>query len=132
MVRPSILLLLPLVAAGCAGPQRARVTPVEASGVAMAAAAQVKRCYRWPQVPSAGRRIITRLHVRFSPDGALAATPQIVYQQGVTPENSPYAALMAEAASMAVMRCSPLHLPPELHRGGWDSIDLTFSLRLLV
>jgi hypothetical protein len=98
----------------------------------MAAAAQVKRCYRGPRVPTSGKRIVTRLRVRYAADGTLVATPQIVYQQGVTAENSPYAVPMAEAATMAVLRCSPLHLPAELHRGGWDSIDLTFSPRALV
>jgi hypothetical protein len=83
-------------------------------------------------VPSAGRRIVTRLRVSFSPDGMLAATPELVSQQGVTPENRFYAGPMAQAASMAVIRCSPLRLPAELHRGGWDSFDLTFSPKVLV
>jgi hypothetical protein len=97
-----------------------------------AAADQVRRCYRQPRVPAAGKRIVTRLRVRFAVDGRLVDTPLLVSQQGVTPENSPYAESMAEAATMAVIRCAPLRLPPELHHGGWDSFDLTFSPRAIV
>jgi hypothetical protein len=38
---------------------------------------------------------------------------------------------MAEAASMAVIRCAPLHLPAELYRTGWGEMDLTFSPQAL-
>ncbi|MBV8687551.1 MAG: hypothetical protein JOZ90_16165 [Alphaproteobacteria bacterium] len=147
MARPPLLALL--VLGGCAAgpgtpwqrgiePDRVattgtRILPSDrASEATMAAARQVKRCYRSPGVPSAGRRIVTRLRVRYAADGRLEEAPQLVEQQGVTPDNQAYAAPMAEAASMAVLRCSPLHLPPELHRGGWDTFDLTFSPNVLV
>jgi hypothetical protein len=133
MALRSAFLFLPLLAGGCVQPPPRRMLVVDAAAtaVASAAAAQVKRCYRAPRVPSAGKRIVTRLRVRFTPDGMLAGVPQLVFQQGVTPENASYAAPMAEAASMAVILCAPLHLPPELHRGGWDALYLTFSPRAL-
>jgi hypothetical protein len=34
---------------------------------------------------------------------------------------------MAEAAIESVLRCAPLRLPPDVHRGAWVTIDLTFS-----
>jgi len=103
-----------------------------AAGQAMAAAAmQVRRCYRDPAVPSVAKRIVTHVRVRYAPDGVLIGLPAIVSQQGVTAANQDYAERMAEAASLAVIRCSPLHLPPELHRGGWDEFDLVFSHALL-
>lgn len=148
MVRLPLLTILPLAAAACVpgAPYRwsqpsayrfqattgTRIRAAQADAVTMAAADQVRRCYRSPRVPSAGRRIVTRLRVRYAADGRLEETPQLVAQEGVTPENQLYAAPMAEAASMAVLRCAPLRLPPELHRGGWDNFDLVFSPRVMV
>ena len=91
------------------------------------AAQQVRRCYRAPRVASDGQQIITRLRVRLTPDGALAGLPRLLVQSGVTPANRPYAGPMAEAAIAAVMRCTPLHLPPALYLNGWSDFDLTFS-----
>ena len=103
-----------------------------AAGEAMvSAAAQVRRCYREPQVPSAAKRIVTHVRVRYGPDGVLIGEPWIVAQQGVNPANQAYAGRMAAAASLAVIRCSPLRLPAELYRGGWDEFDLTFAHALL-
>jgi len=76
-------------------------------------AEQVRRCYRYPRMPSAGRRIVTRLLVRYAPDGMVVGLPLLVWQQGVTPETRPYAGRMAEAAKQAVVRCSPVSLPEE-------------------
>lgn len=155
MIRPFLLIALPVAAGACAGTapgasdapggfyrysttgtrlrSEAEVRAAEqANAVAMAAAGQVKRCYRSPRVPTAGRRIVTHLRVRYSADGMLEETPQVLSQEGVTAENQAYAQPMAEAASMAVVRCTPLRLPAELHRGGWDNFDLTFSPVIVV
>jgi hypothetical protein len=119
-------------AAGCAAlPQPAGPDPLQVSAAIGAAAEQVKRCYRAPRVASAGKQIATRLRVRFAPDGSLAGLPSVVGQTGVTAVNRAYASRMAEAASLAVIRCAPLHLPPELYESGWDELDLTFSPRRL-
>jgi hypothetical protein len=99
---------------------------VEAKVIADAAA-QVKRCYRSPRVTSDGRRISTRIAVRYAPDGSVLGLPVLVSQSGVTPENQMYADDMAEAAIASVVRCSPLHLPPELYELGWNAFELTFS-----
>lgn len=99
---------------------------VEAKVIADAAA-QVKRCYRSPRVTSDGRRITTRLSVRYAPDGSVLGLPTIVSQSGVTPENRMYADDMAEAAIASVVRCSPLRLPAELYALGWQAFELTFS-----
>lgn len=104
----------------------------KAAGAAMGAAAeQVRRCYRTPRIASAGKQISTRLRVRFAPDGTLAALPAVVAQSGVTAANLAYAGRMAEAASMAVVKCAPLRLPPESYQSGWREFDLTFSPRAL-
>lgn len=103
----------------------------EANRIVADAAEQVRRCYRAPKVPTSGRRIVTRLRVRYTPEGQLAALPAVVAQNGVTPENQAYASKMAQAASMAVIRCSPVNLPLELYTDGWEDFYLTFSPRML-
>ena len=91
------------------------------------AAAQVKRCYRSPKVLGEGRRITTRLAVRYAPDGSIIGLPVVLSQSGVTPGNAIFADAMAQAAIESVVRCSPLHLPPELYAFGWNAFEQTFS-----
>ena len=123
-----LLMLLPvLLSTGCAMSPTARVDPVLVSRATADAAAQVKRCYRTPKVMGEGKRIATRLHVRYAPDGTLAGLPAVIGQTGVTPSNQLFADEMAEAAIESVVRCSPLKLPPELYQLGWNSFELTFS-----
>jgi hypothetical protein len=43
----------------------------------------------------------------------VAGIPSILSQRGITPANQAYAAKMAEAAGLAVMRCAPLKLAPD-------------------
>jgi hypothetical protein len=116
---------------GCASTRAAfesRRLPAEIEAKVIAdAAAQVKRCYRAPRVTSDGRRISTRLSVRYAPDGSVVGLPVVLSQSGVTAENQMYADDMAEAAIASVVRCSPLRLPPELYALGWNAFELTFS-----
>lgn len=117
-----------LALGACASASTARrVAPALVAKVTADAAAQVKRCYRAPKVFGAGRRISTRLAVRYAPDGSVVGLPMVVSQSGVTPENQIFAGAMAEAAIASVVRCSPLHLPPELYQMGWNNFELTFS-----
>lgn len=105
-----------------AGPDRAAVLRATQQ-----AAGQVRPCYRAPKVIRAARAIGTTLVVRYAVDGMLIGLPRVVRQSGVTPENAVHAGRMAEAASLAVMRCQPISLPPELYERGWDEFELTFS-----
>ena len=124
---PSLALPLPLAACVATTSLYSDVSIAAADRAVTSAAAQVKRCYRDPVAPSAARYIVTRLRVHFAADGTLIGLPRMVSQQGVTPSNQAYANRMAEAASLAIMRCSPLRLPVAAHRGGWDEFDLIFS-----
>lgn len=122
-----------LALSGCASVQPSdRPNLAAANRIVADAAQQVRRCYRAPKVPTSGRQIATRLRVRYTVEGQLAMLPAVVSQNGVTPENAAYASRMAQAASMAVIRCSPVNLLPELYVGGWDDFYLTFSPRVLV
>ncbi len=121
------LLIGLLASAGCVSTAPEPRAGLLTAQVTAEAAAQVRRCYRQPRIPHAGRQIITRLRVRYGPDGALAGLPSVVWQSGVTADNRLYAVPMAEAAMAAVIRCAPIHLPPDYYVKGLDEIDLTFS-----
>jgi hypothetical protein len=131
--RAATFLLAVVLIGGCAPlPDRAsqRVGVSQRAMIQSAlsrAASQVRGCYRAPRVSFRGRQIVTRLRVRFTPDGELAGIPTVMFQDGVTPENRSYAQRMAQAAIEAVMRCTPLQLPPALYRDGWSVFELTFS-----
>jgi len=121
--------------AGCAHQQperRARVDPAVARQVLASAAAQIRRCYRSPRASTSARRIVTRIAIRLNADGTLAELPVIVSQSGVNDANGPEAPRMAEAASLAIIRCAPLKLPPEHYGRVWRSFELTFSPALRV
>ena len=127
-VRRAFLCLPLALVGGCVSPRRdSRLDPTAVSRVVATVAVQVRRCYRPPPVSHAGRQISTRLRVRYGPDGTPTGIPLVLAQNGVTPDNQPYAGAMAEAAIESVLRCSPLHLPAELYPGGWDELELTFS-----
>jgi hypothetical protein len=122
---PALLLL-----AGCvSAPRPPGPDPVLVRRLAQAAADQVRRCYQRPRVASEANQIVTRLRVRFTAEGQLAALPELVWQRSVTPAAAPYAPRMLEAASLAIIRCAPIRLPPEVYAGGWDELEFTFSPR---
>lgn len=125
--RPFRLLLLLLALAGCATADSGKPDPALVARVVSDAASQVKRCYRTPRVARPARQIVTRIRVRFAPDGTLGAEPEVIGQSGITPANQVFAPQMAQAAIQSVVRCAPLVLPPELYEFGWNEFDLTFS-----
>jgi hypothetical protein len=122
------IVALSMLLSACAGPAaRVRGRSPTAQRVSAEVAEQVRRCYRSPRVPSVGRGIVSRLLVRYTPDGTLVGLPLLVEQQGITPGSQPYAGRMIEAAKLAVIRCSPIRLPPELGKRSWSDFYLTFS-----
>ncbi len=124
---PAVMLLA--VAGGCMPVVRgtvARHDPLAQQLIALAAA-RIQRCYSMPRLGHAARQIETKLSVRYAPDGSLAAVPELVAQRGVTDANRADAGRVAEAAVAAVIRCTPLNLPPEHYRDGWDMFELSFS-----
>jgi len=124
------MLALTMFLPACAEPApQVRARSPAALAVSAAVAEQVRRCYRAPRVPSAGRNIVTRLYARYTADGILVGFPLLVSQQGLTSEGRPYAGRMAEAAKQAVLRCSPVRLPPQTGKGRASEFFLTFSPR---
>ncbi|HEX8063593.1 MAG TPA: hypothetical protein VF535_10290 [Allosphingosinicella sp.] len=119
-----------LLLSACAGPSARLGSPSPAAlAVSAAVAEQVRRCYRAPRVPSSGRNIVTRVFARYTADGMLVGVPLLVSQQGLTSESLPYAGRMAEAAKLAVLRCSRVHLPQQANRKRDSDFFLTFSPR---
>ena len=124
------MLALSTLLSACAEPSAPlRAQSPAAVRVSAAVAEQVRRCYRAPRVPSAGRGIVTRLFARYTGDGMLVGLPMLVSQEGLTPESRPYAGRMAEAARLAVMRCNPVRLPPQANKRRGSDFFLTFSPR---
>ncbi len=123
---------LAIASVGCAaGSSRADFAGARIPTEIMASAAdQVRRCYRNPR--GGPRSIGTRLRVRLNQDGSLAGLPVLLSQSGVTPTNRMFAARMAEAASLAVIRCAPLRLPAQYYAQGWQEFELVFSPRVRV
>jgi len=121
-------LAVPLLLCACAEPPaRVQASSPAARQASAVVAEQVRRCYRAPRIPSAGRGIATRLLVRYAPDGALVGIPLLVWQQGLTPQSQPYAGRMSEAARLAVIQCSPVSLPEGLGNRRATDFYLTFS-----
>ena len=125
-MRHAILALLALVAA-CAPARPAGPDPAVVRQLLSSAAAQVKRCYRVSRLGAAARQIGTVLAVHYAADGTLAGPPRLVRQTGITPANDSFAERMAEAATLAVVRCQPLRLPAEQY-SLWDDFELTFTM----
>ena len=112
-------------------PRAATVSAQAMAGLAAAIAAQVKPCYVVPAGGTDSGNIITVLRLRFNADGSVSTEPRIAEQSGVTESNQAYARQIGEAARRAVLRCSPLRLPAELYKGGWEDIEFVFNPRLM-
>jgi outer membrane biosynthesis protein TonB len=112
-------------------PRAATVDARAMAGLAAAIAAQVKPCYVVPSGGTDSGNIVTVLRLRFKPDGSTATPPAIVEQNGVGDSNRAYAQQMGDAAKRAVLRCSPLRLPAELYKGGWEDIEFVFNPRMM-
>ena len=126
----SMLVLVPATLLSACAVRPAEAPSPSDQRLSASVAAQVRRCYRSPRIPSAGRRIVTRLLVRYAPDGTLAGLPILIGQDGITPDIRFYAPRMAEAAKQAVVRCSPVSLPAGHGKAAGIEFYLTFSPQL--
>ena len=66
------------------------------------------------------------LRIELQRDGSVIGRPTVVSQTGATAGNADYARAFAETARRAVLRCSPLKLPPEMFEA-WKSFELNFD-----
>jgi hypothetical protein len=105
---------------------RATISGIQMRGLASAIAAQVKPCYVIPTGGTDAASIISIMRLRFNQDGSVDGRPSVTAHEGVTGTNQGYVRQMDDAAIRAVLRCSPLKLPPELYEGGWEDIEFAF------
>lgn len=96
-------------------------------GLAAALARQFKPCYELGSLQgTSAMSIVTTLRLRYKPDGTVALAPQMVEQTGIEASNRSYSQQMSDIAKRAVLRCSPVRLPEELYKGGWEDFQLRF------
>ncbi len=109
-----------------AAPKAATVDPRAAATLAQAIQAQVAPCWNPPIGGADVKRMTVIIRADFAADGSVIGTPSVVSQTGVTAGNSDYARAFAETARRAVLRCSPLKLPPKLY-DLWRSVEINFD-----
>ncbi|MCA3255029.1 MAG: hypothetical protein INF91_05385 [Alphaproteobacteria bacterium] len=92
---------------------------------------QVAPCWNPPIGGAEVGRMTVQLRIQMAKDGRVLGTPQIIGQTGVTAANSTFAKAFAESARRAVLRCSPLTLPPDLY-DAWKLFELNFDPRQML
>jgi hypothetical protein len=65
-------------------------------------------CWSPPPMAPEGERYVADVRVIFNPDGSLSGQPQLL-----NPPKDPAWRAHAESAVRAVLKCNPLHLPPQ-------------------
>ena len=103
----------------------ARADPRAAAAIAAAIRAQVYPCWSPPFGGGAGK-VTALLRLEINRDGSISGRPAIVSQTGVTASNGDYARAFAETARRAVLRCSPLKLPPDSY-DQWKAVEINFD-----
>ena len=107
-------------------PKTARVDPRAAATLAQAIQAQVAPCWNPPIGGADVRKMQVVIRADYGKDGRVIGTPVVVSQTGVTAGNNDYSRAFAETARRAVLRCSPLTLPPKLY-DLWKSVEINFD-----
>jgi len=87
---------------------------------------QVAPCWNPPIGGAEAGKMTVQLRIQMGKDGRVLGAPQVIGQTGVTAANSVYAKAFAESARRAVLRCSPLTLPPDLYES-WKLFELNFD-----
>lgn len=108
-------------------PRAAAINAQAMAGLAAAITRQFKPCYELGSLQGTpAMSILTVLRLRYNSDGTVAVPPALVEQTGVDSSNGEYARQISEVARRAVLRCTPIRLPPDLYEGGWDDFELRF------
>ncbi len=116
-----------------AGAQTSGAQRLDARTVAsleQAIRAQLRHCWNPPIGGADVANMTAVLRIRLNRDGSIAAPPELVSQTGATAGNAAFARAFVETARRAVLRCSPLTLPPELY-SWWRDFELNFDPRLM-
>ncbi|MGC6400178.1 cell envelope biogenesis protein TolA [Sphingomonas sp. FW199] len=112
-----------------ATPRGEQVGAQAVANLAQAIQRQVQPCAnRIPNPGPGANEIRSRIRLQLSPDGTMAARPQLRGQTGVTDENRRYSQRVAELAIAAFIQCAPYELPADLYAGGWEDIIINYRL----
>ena len=113
-------------AINAATPKTATIDPRATATLAQAIRAQVAPCWNPPIGGADVKKMTVVLRADFGRDGAVIGRPAVVGQTGATAGNAAYSRAFADTAVRAVLRCSPLRLPPKLF-DLWKSVEINFD-----
>ncbi len=86
----------------------ARMSPSLSAGLDAWLTEAYLNCWTPPPTMPEGERYVAEVRVAFNADGTLAGAPLLV-----NPPNDPAWRAHAESAVRAVLKCNPLHIPPQ-------------------
>ena len=84
---------------------------------------QIQRCWSVPAGAREAENLVVRIRFSLNPDGSLRGEPEILDRERM---DEPFFRTAAESARRAVLRCTPLTLPPEKYES-WKEIRLNFN-----
>jgi hypothetical protein len=113
-----------------ATPKSATIDPRTAATLREAIRAQIFLCWNPPIGGADVRDMTVVLRADYAKDGTIIGLPKLVSQTGATAANADYARAFADTAKRAMLRCSPLKLPPKLY-DNWKTIELNFDPKSL-
>lgn len=113
-----------------ATPKSATIDPRTAATLREAIRAQIFLCWNPPIGGADVRDMTVVLRADYAKDGTIIGLPKLVSQSGATAGNADYARVFADTARRAMLRCSPLKLPPKLY-DNWKTIELNFDPKSL-
>lgn len=87
---------------------------------------QITPCWNPPVPEQRSGDVTVVLRIRLDRAGAVAGSPRVSRINGRTKTNEAYANALAGSVRRAVLRCSPLKLPPELY-DAWANVELNFD-----
>ena len=107
-------------------PKGARLDARATASLEAAIRSQIAPCWNPPIGGADVKKMTVVLRIELQRDGSVIGRPTVVSQTGATAGNADYARAFAETARRAVLRCSPLKLPPEMFEA-WKSFELNFD-----
>jgi outer membrane biosynthesis protein TonB len=113
-----------------ATPKAATIDPRTAATLKEAIRAQIFLCWNPPIGGADVREMTVVLRADYAKDGTIIGLPKLVSQTGATAGNADYARVFADTARRAMLKCSPIKLPPKLY-DFWKTIELNFDPRTL-
>lgn len=110
-------------AAGAPEGHDSRLTASQRSLLGVMMKKAVSECWRVQTGMRGADQLVVDIEVRLKPDGSIEGEPRVVNRRS--------GALYADAATNALRaleQCAPYSvLPPELYKGGWDHMVVTFD-----